>query len=180
MRFKFKASSVNSQKGLSLVELLIAVILTVIMGSAMLDFYISQHNQFLVQEEISDMRQNGRVAMDEITKNIRKAGYGLTGQPSISVGTDTLKVYFKDGSQTDTIVYYISRADTLHSNLMKKVGSGAAQVFAENIDSLRFTQSEKLIHVRIVAREDTKDDHFHGDKYHQIILSSNVEVRNSL
>ncbi len=180
MRFKFKVNPVNSQKGLSLVELLIAATLTVLIGSVMLDFYISQHNQFLVQEEISDMQQNGRVAMDEIAKNIRKAGYGLTGQPSISVGADTLKVYFMNGSQTDTIAYYISRADALHPNLMKKVGSGSAQVFAENIDSLKFTQSGKLIYVRIVARENTKHDHFLGDKYRRRILSSNVKVRNDL
>jgi hypothetical protein len=180
MRFKFKTNLVSKQKGLSLVELLIATTLTVLIGSVMLDFYISQHNQFLVQEEISDMQQNGRIAMDEIATNIRKAGYGLTGQPSIFVGTDTLRVYFKCGSQIDTISYYISRIDALHPNLMKKVSSGSAQVFAENIDSLKFTQSGKLIYVRIVAREGIKDDHFIGDKYRRRILCSNVQMRNNL
>jgi hypothetical protein len=180
MKSKLKNNSINNQKGLSLVELLIAATLTAVIGSVMLDFYISQHNHFLVQEEISDMQQNGRVSMDEIAKNIRKAGYGLTGQPSISVGADTLKVYFMNGSQTDTVVYYISRAVALHPNLMKKVGSGSAQVFAENIDSLKFNQSGKLIYVRIVAREGTKDDYFTGDKYRRRILSSNVKMRNNL
>ena len=180
MKLKLKNNSINNQKGLSLVELLIAATLTAVIGSVMLDFYISQHNHFLVQEEISDMQQNGRVVMDEIAKNIRKAGYGLTGQPSIAVVTDTLKIYFKNGSQTDTIVYYISRAVVLHPNLMKKVGSGSAQVFAENIDSLKFNQSGKLIYVRIVAREGTKDDYFTGDKYRRRILSSNVKMRNNL
>lgn len=180
MRFKFKVNPVNKQIGLSLVELLITATLTVLIGSVMLDFYISQHNQFLVQEEISDMQQNGRIVMDEITKNIRKAGYGLTGQPSISVGADTLKIYFMNSSQTDTIIYYISRAVALHPNLMKKVNAGTAQVFAENIDSLKFNQSGKLIYVRIVAREGTKDDYLTGDKYRRRILSSNVKVRNNL
>lgn len=166
------------QRGVSLLELLIAVTLTILIGAAMLEFYTSQHRQFLVQERITDMQQNVRVAMDEITKNIRKAGYGLIGHPVISVGTDTLTVYFLSGSQVDTVAYYLSRADSLHPNLMRKTGSGAAQVFAENIDSLRFSQNGQLISVRIVAREKTKDDSFIGDKYRRRILSSFVKVRN--
>lgn len=178
MRLKLKIIKNLGQKGISLVELLIAVTLTILIGAAMLEFYLSQHNQFLVQEDISDMQQNARVAMDEITKNIRKAGYGLVGHPVISVGSDSLIIYFKNGAQTDTILYYISRADSLHPNLMKKIGSATAQVFAENIDSLRFNQNGQLISVRIVAREGTRDDSFIGDKYRRRILSSFVKVRN--
>jgi hypothetical protein len=63
---------------------------------------------------------------------------------------------------------------------MKKVSSEAAQVFAENIDSLKFTQSGKLVNVRIVAREAAKDQNFIGDKYRRRILSSNVKVRNNI
>jgi hypothetical protein len=166
------------RKGDSLIELLIAVTLTVLIGAAMLEFYTSQHNQFLVQEKITNMQQNVRIAMDEITKNIRKAGYGLTGHPVISVGADTLTVYFLGGSQVDTVAYYLSRADSLHPNLMRKTGSGTAQVFAEDIDSLRFSQNSQLIYVRIVAREKTRDDSFTGDKYRRRVLSSFVRVRN--
>jgi hypothetical protein len=167
-----------AQKGVSLIELLIAVTLTVLIGAAMSEFYASQHNQFLVQERITDMQQNVRVAMEEITKNIRKAGYGLTGHPVISVGADTLTVYFLSGSQVDTVAYYLSRADSMHPNLVRKIGSGPAQVFAEDIDSLRFSQNGQLISVRIVAREKTKDDSFIGDKYRRRVLSSFVRVRN--
>ncbi len=165
-------------KGVSLIELLIALTLTVLIGTAMLEFYVSQHNQFLVQERISDMQQNVRVAMDEITKNIREAGYGLSGHPVISVGADTLIVYFLSGSQVDTVAYYLSRADASHPNLMRKIGSGPAQVFAEDIDSLRFSQNGQLISVRIVAREKTRDDSFIKDKYRRRVLSSFVRVRN--
>ena len=180
MKSEINKNKIIGQRGVGLVELFIAVTLTVLIGAVMLEFYISQHNQFLVQEEISDMQQNARFAMDEITRNIRIAGYGLTGSPSISVGSDTLKIYFKNGSLTDSVVYYISRANPLHPNLMKKIGSSTAQVYAENIDSLKFSQNGKLVNVRIVAREDTKDDHFTGDKYRRRILSSNVKVRNNL
>jgi hypothetical protein len=166
------------QRGVSIIELSLAVTLTILIGAALVEFYLSQHNQLLLQEESSDMQQNVRIATDEITKNIRKAGYGLTGHPVISVGADTLTVYFLSGSQVDTVAYYLSRADSLHPDLMRKIGSAPAQVFAEDIDSLRFTQNGQLIYVRIVAREKTKDDSFTGDKYRRRVLGSFVRVRN--
>ena len=85
-----------------------------------------------------------------------------------------------NGAQIDTLYYYISRADASHPHLMKRVGSGASQVFAENIDSLEFRQSGQLVYVRIVAREDTRDQHFTGDKYRRRALSSYVKVRNAI
>jgi hypothetical protein len=168
------------QKGIGLIELLISAALTVFIGAIALEFYMSQHNRYIVEEDISDMQQNARVSMDEITRNIRIAGFGLITSPSIVVGSDTLKIYYKLGANVDTVVYYISRTDPVHPNLMKKVSSGAAQVFAENIDSLKFTQSGKLVNVRLVAREAAKDQNFTGDKYRRRILTSNVKVRNNI
>ena len=168
------------QRGVGLIELLVAAVLTVLIGAITLEFYVSQHNRFIVEGDISDMQQNARVSMDEITRNIRIAGFGLTSSPSIVVGNDTLKIYYNLGANVDTVVYYISRTDPLHPNLMKKVSSGAAQVFAENIDSLRFTQSGKLVNVRLVAREANKDQNFTGDKYRRRILTSNIKVRNNI
>ena len=180
MRKLIREFKILTEKGISLIELMIAVFLTVLIGAAVLSFYVTQHNQFLVQEDVSDMQQNARVAMDEIAKNIRKAGYGLVGHPSISVGANSIAVYYKDSTQTDSIYYYISRADSLHPHLMKRIGLSAAQVFAENIDSLTFTQSGQLVYVRIVAREETRDQSYIGDKYRRRILSSFVKVRNTI
>lgn len=167
------------QKGVSLVELLIAVTLTILMGAALVEFYLCQHNQLLLQEESSDMQQNIRIALEEITKNIRKAGYGLAGHPAISVCADTLILYFLSGSRIDTIVYYLSREDSLHPDLMRKIGSGSAQVFAENIDSLKFNQSGQLIYVRIVAGQRTGDDSYIKDNRRRV-LSSFIRVRNTI
>jgi hypothetical protein len=168
------------QEGIGLIELLISAALTVLIGAIALEFYMLQHNRLIVEEDISDMQQNARVAMDEIARNIRIAGFGLTSSPSIAVGSDTLIIYYKLGAKTDTVVYYISRTDPAHPNLMKKVSSGAAQVFAEDIDSLKFTQSGKLVNMRLIAREAAKDQGFTGDKYRRRILTSNVKVRNNI
>lgn len=172
--------SMICQEGLGLVELLISAALTVLIGAIALEFYMSQHNRLIVEEDISDMQQNVRAAMDEITRNIRIAGFGLTTSPAIVVGSDTLKIYYNLGTKVDTLVYYISRTNPVHPNLMKKVSSGAVQVFAENIDSLKLTQSGRLVNVRLIALEAVEDQNLTGGKYRRRILTSNVKVRNSI
>ena len=173
---KFK---ILSQKGVTLIEILIAALLTLVVGTAALEFYVVQHNQWLVQEDISDMQQNVRVALDEITTNVRKAGFGIpAGHPSILVDTDSITIFYKDSIKIDTISYYVSWVDSLHPNLMKRVNSHYPTIFAENIESLTFQQNDKLITLTIVAREQRKDPQYTGDKYRRRTLVSKAEVRN--
>ena len=174
-----KELKILNQTGLSLVEVLIAALLTCLIGGFSLEFYMTQHNNWLVQEDISEMQQNVRVALDEISTNIRKAGYGLpVSHPSISVATDSIKIFYKDSVKIDTLVYYVSRQDSLHPALMRRLNNTTPQVFAENIESLQFQKVDKLVTVQITAREQRKDPHFVGDKYRRRVLTSRAEVRN--
>ena len=172
---------IKGEKGVTLVELLIALLMTFIVGSAALEFYVSQHNQWLTQTDISDMQQNARALIDELSRNIRSAGYGiLFGHPSIRVTSDTLTIFRKDSTKIDTIQYYVCFADSLHPNLVKKINQGAASVFAEDIESVQFLQSGALITVSLVAREGRKDPEYVGDGYRRRTLIARAEVRNGM
>lgn len=172
---------IKDEKGMTLVELLIAVLLTFIVGSAALEFYASQHNQWLAQTDISDMQQNVRALIDELSRNIRSAGYGImAGHPSIRVTPDTLTIFRKDSTKIDTIQYYISFADTLHPHLMKKINQDPASVFAEDIESVQFVQSGALITVTLVARQGRRDPEYAGDGYRRRTLIARAEVRNRI
>jgi len=73
-----------STAGFTLVELMIALLLTSIVVTAVLNTYVNQHKVVLVQEQISDMQQNARTAIDEITRQVRMAGFALPlGLPAI-------------------------------------------------------------------------------------------------
>ncbi len=67
----------GNQTGISLVELLIGSLISLIIAAGIMEFYLTQHNQWLAQEQVSDMQQNGRAVMDELTGKIRIAGYGM-------------------------------------------------------------------------------------------------------
>jgi prepilin-type N-terminal cleavage/methylation domain-containing protein len=64
------------KKGLTLVELLLALALSSILIAALYRVLISQHKTYGIQEQVADMQQNLRIALDQMTREIRMAGYG--------------------------------------------------------------------------------------------------------
>ncbi|MEW6051831.1 MAG: prepilin-type N-terminal cleavage/methylation domain-containing protein [Candidatus Zixiibacteriota bacterium] len=91
-------SRIHNQHGLTLVELIIALGLGALVSVAAFEFYASQHNHMLVQENISDMQQSVRASVDEIIHNLRNAGANIPRAigpiVSIDANPDTLEVRF--------------------------------------------------------------------------------------
>ena len=59
---------IRSNKGVTLLELLVASVIALIATGAALEVFISQQKGWLAQENISDMQQNGRAGIDEDAK----------------------------------------------------------------------------------------------------------------
>ncbi len=89
---------VGNQIGLTLIELLIALVLSGIITIAAFKFYINEHNNLLVQQSVSDMQQNIRASIDAITLEVRNAGsnlpLGLQSLESSDALTDSLIVRY--------------------------------------------------------------------------------------
>ncbi len=68
---------IRSNYGVTLIELLIGAVIALICAGAALELYVNQQKNWLAQENITDMQQNGRAAIDEIVYNARQAGYHL-------------------------------------------------------------------------------------------------------
>jgi prepilin-type N-terminal cleavage/methylation domain-containing protein len=64
------------KNGLTLIELLIALVLSSILIAALYRIFISQHKTYGVQDQVADMQQNVRIAIGQMTREIRMAGYG--------------------------------------------------------------------------------------------------------
>ena len=69
-------SAFRKKKGLTLIELLIALVLSSILIAALYRGFISQQKTYTVQDQVADMQQNLRIAMGQMTKEVRMAGYG--------------------------------------------------------------------------------------------------------
>lgn len=67
------------QKGLSLIELMIALVLGLLISSAVIQVFIRTSASYQLQDELSYIQENGRYALSEITKDLRMVGYSSCG-----------------------------------------------------------------------------------------------------
>ncbi len=69
-------STLFKKTGLTLIELLLALVLSSLLIAALYRVFISQQKTYSTQDQIADMQQNVRIAMGQMTREIRMAGYG--------------------------------------------------------------------------------------------------------
>ena len=73
----------NKKNGFTLIELLIAMTIGLIILGALSSTFIIQRKTYAIQEQTVEMVQTGRAALDMMTREIRMAGYDLTGAGGI-------------------------------------------------------------------------------------------------
>jgi type II secretory pathway pseudopilin PulG len=128
----------NSQAGMTIIELLIAAIMTISVVAAAFDFYVKSHKQYLSQEDISEAQENLRASVEEIGRQVRMAGFNLPDSisaiviDSVSSGPDTLEI----NRDTLTIRYYVDLTDTINPTLIKEV-EGRTEIYSEQIKDLQ-------------------------------------------
>jgi len=135
---------INQEKGFTLVELMVVVALSTIIIVAIYSAYIIQQRTYYSQDQVIEMQQNIRAGLDMMTREIRMAGYDPTesNNPAISItaASNNSITFTMDldedgatGGTNETITYTLSG-----TNLTRRVGAGAPQPIAENIEQIEF------------------------------------------
>ncbi|MDY7034037.1 MAG: prepilin-type N-terminal cleavage/methylation domain-containing protein [Thermodesulfobacteriota bacterium] len=88
----------KDESGFTLVETIVTLGVVGILMVSIYSLYISQIRTFTVQEQITDMQQNGRVAMNIVSRDIRMAGFG---QPSWTTINGTSGIHYTGIQVTD-------------------------------------------------------------------------------
>ena len=76
MRVHLIAYRLKRCKGLTLIELLVAMAISAVLIAAIYRTFIGQHRTYAAQEQVVDMQQNARVAINRMMREIRMAGFG--------------------------------------------------------------------------------------------------------
>lgn len=97
------AFKMRQENGVTLVELLVAMVIGLVVMAAVYSTYNSQQQQYLVQEQVSGMQQNLRAALYFMARETRMAGYDTSGSGNFGIADVTL-----DGNGDSTITF---RAD---------------------------------------------------------------------
>ena len=178
----------KNEPGFTLIEIMIALAIAGILLVSIYNLYISQSRTYTVQEQVSEMQQNARIAMNMISTDIRMAGFNPTGATfnGLTYGTSQIQIKADlngDGDTSDTnedITYTLDASDSSHPKIMRKnTAAGILQPFAEDIEALSFTTSgTNGTTISITARTRNKDPDYTGDGYHRMTLTADVVARN--
>ncbi len=130
-------STYNTNDGFTIIELLIVTAIMGIITGAMFSFSIAQRQYFSVQQEISEMTQNTRAAMDMIAGELAMAGYSPTGAAfsGIPYNASQLQIFADldgNGAVTDPNENIIYVHDTSNRRMLRNTGGGN-QPLSENI-----------------------------------------------
>ncbi|HUF90670.1 MAG TPA: prepilin-type N-terminal cleavage/methylation domain-containing protein [Gemmatimonadota bacterium] len=134
-------------RGMTLVEMMIAMVIVGIMGVALVGFLRAQHQTVLRQNNGVLATQNARAAVDMLARELRNAGYSPRGAVSgariwamqsdsvswtadMNADGDTLDS--SAGLWDERLAYYVQG-----SNLMRATPADGAVAVTDNVDSLR-------------------------------------------
>ncbi|MGR3319089.1 MAG: PilW family protein [Candidatus Anammoxibacter sp.] len=173
----------DDEKGFTIIEMVVsAAIGMLIIGIGLSLFYV-QRKSFSIQEQLSEMQQNLRAAMDIMSREIRMAGYGTTATDIFTASDpDTVTFYsdIDDNGSDDEITFSFDQGD---HQLTRNT-----QPVAENIDALSFTYgtdattgATNTVTITITARTSKKDPALiraGNDGYRRGTLTSIIDVRN--
>jgi len=170
----------RDDRGITLIELLIASFLSVIVAGAALHFYLNQHKTWLVQNEVVDIQQSARASLDEMATTMRMAGYGLNGHPLYRTGSDSLTIYFVRDAVVDTILYFLDQDDSEQPSLYRKINEQAPDIFAEGIEHFSVDRiSASIFELTVTARGQRQEEEFENhDGYRRRTLTTRIKVRN--
>jgi type IV pilus assembly protein PilW len=167
-----------NRKGITLIELLVALTISGMLVAGIYRTFVSQQHTFTVQEQVVDMQQNVRLAINRMTRELRMAGFG--GLDSTFFGGSKVHGTYGnvvtpggDGKSVTVIGGYLSAA-TLTANAW--AGSTTIQVdnvSAFDLDKKKYISINGLDPLRIktingnqiefVNGETLGEDHLAGE-----------------
>jgi prepilin-type N-terminal cleavage/methylation domain-containing protein len=97
---------VFKNKGITLIELLIALVIGSILLGALYQTFIRQQKTYAIQDQVVDMQQNVRMGIDRMSRELRMAGYG----------GKILTVFLNDVNGFSTIITPADNANNIGNN----------------------------------------------------------------
>ena len=192
----------NKESGFTLIELLIAMTIGLIILTALSSTFLMQRKIYDVQEQIVEMVQTARAAMDMMSRETRMAGYDPTGAGfdgiPYNADSSTIDIYadLNDipgiDNPTGSYEHITYSYDSANNQIDRNTNTGGGdQPFAENIDDFKVlyqgadgnatdsTPNIRQIKITITVRSVKPDpDYSANGGYRTYTLTSFITPRN--
>jgi prepilin-type N-terminal cleavage/methylation domain-containing protein len=187
-------SWLGKKNGFTLIELLAGILISVILMAGFYSVFFSQQTAFSAQEQVAEMNQNIRAALDLMTREIRLAGYKNSTSTFNGVATATsnsIRILADLNQDGDTADENEDISYTYNAGSLQICRNGVGLPVADNITnlSLQYTLKDgtvtpapanladiRKITLSVTART-THPDQKTGT-YRSITLSSDITPRN--
>lgn len=193
----------NRQSGFTMVEILIAILLTGIISAAVYSMYSTFFRQSAIQDQSVEAQQNARVALNLMERELMNAGYAANTDHIITEATaNSVKFIYSDPNTTGTrlevryglqttggIQYLVRKADNLTTatvgnteEVAQYVETLALTYFDINGNQITDTSTEanrdaiKFLTVNLVTR--TKDNIQGTAAPGTFMLETHIRLRN--
>ncbi|MEM4245090.1 MAG: PilW family protein [Candidatus Nanoarchaeia archaeon] len=130
------------KKGITLIELMIALVIAGILIGGVYKLFISQSKSYAVQEQVADTQQNIRGAMEILLRDLRMAGYDdyktavSIDNPIIAEQNAITVIYERNNAQC-SVRYWLDS-----SRMMRQVTQNAVTItepLLENVEAFNVT-----------------------------------------
>jgi type IV pilus assembly protein PilW len=142
-----------STRGVSLIELLVGLVVAGMVLGGIYRVFIAQGKAYTVQDQVVEVQQNIRTAMEALLKDLRMAGYDNDSRSSkITVLSPVIRplsdhaitlTYELDNTHQQTVAYWLDGNSRLVRQVTIAPDVGPAvttqEVILENVDTLTFT-----------------------------------------
>jgi hypothetical protein len=126
-----------NNKGITLLELAIGILITSVIVSSAMSLYLTQHKTMLAQDEISHLQLNARNSTVMLVDLIRNAGYNIP---------ETLNAIETFDTNPDTIVITFDSSNMVDVELSSDMTSRAALIQCYGVD-LSFLLSGDWVYI---------------------------------
>lgn len=126
----------KKENGLTLIELLVALVVASVLVTGIYRHFVTQQHTYVVQEQVVDMQQNLRMAINQLSREIRMAGFGnISMILPVTIGSNTYNDVLNPetpGAGALTILSTIEDKATLRTAALK----GQNQIYLSKLTDM--------------------------------------------
>src|SRR4030042_3003882 len=139
-------------KGITLIEMLVALVICGIVIAGTYRLFVAQSKAYSIQDQVVEVQQSIRSAMEILLRDLRMAGYNGNSTPSKLLDAifpgDLNKIVMNDAVRIEYLIYGVQNTMVFYRNagaLMEDLYVGGIQqagyptALLENVDALTFT-----------------------------------------
>jgi type IV pilus assembly protein PilW len=109
-----------NRKGITLIELLVALVIGGIIIAAIYRVFLAQSRAYVVQDQVVEVQQNVRSGMEILLRDLRMAGFNGDATPlatSITPGSDNIIIYYTYNGTARQVTYLLDNGRLMRNQV---------------------------------------------------------------